>query len=60
MAAAAVWPASERDDANTFFDNVLGNGEIYEKNSGLMFSNDGSNEIEACMVDISGTVTILP
>jgi len=59
MEAAAIWPATERDGANPFFDNILGNSEIYEENSKLMFTDDGFIDIEACVLDALGMLLIL-
>jgi hypothetical protein len=53
-AAAVMWPAMGRDGANPFFDNVLGNSEVYEENSKLMFTENGLIDIEACELDGSG------
>lgn len=54
MDAAAVWPATSRHGANHFFENVLGNREIYEENAKFMFTNDGLIELEVCDLDGSG------
>jgi hypothetical protein len=59
MDAAAVWPATSRHGANHFFENVLGNREIYEENAKFMFTDDGLIELEVCDLDGSGILDVL-
>ncbi|KAE9377483.1 hypothetical protein N431DRAFT_527405 [Stipitochalara longipes BDJ] len=58
MEASAQWPVAKRDGANRFFENVLGNRQTYDENAKLMFSDDGSVDIEACDLDLSGQETL--
>jgi hypothetical protein len=53
MAVPSIWPnGGSRTDI--FFRNESGNAEVFEANSGRMFTNDETFKVEACFTNLSG------